>query len=86
MMPNAAMIHSAELGAHTATRSPLRMPQLGERTRGVADAFDEFDEGQAQRTVDDRLGVAEPVRRAQDHLGDGLPGGGHLASRGWVKP
>ena len=71
--PNAAMIHSAELGAQTATRSPLLDAEVGECACGAADPIDQLGEGEAQRTVDDRFRVAEAVRRAQDHLGDGLP-------------
>ena len=71
--PNAAMIHSAEFGAQIATRSPLSMPTRRESAGGTTDPVDELGEAQPQRTVDDRFGVTEAVRRTQDHLGDGLP-------------
>ena len=47
--------------------------EFGECACGAPDPVDDLGEGEAQRTVDDRLRVAEAVRRAQDHLGDGLP-------------
>ena len=40
--------------------------------RRAADPIGHLGEGEAQRTVDDRLGIAEPVRCARDHLRDGL--------------
>ena len=72
--PNAAIIHSAELGAQMATRSPFSMPSsanapAAQRIRSTTSA-----KVRRKRTVDDRFRVAEAVRRAQDHLGDGLPG------------
>ncbi len=70
--PKAAIIQCAELGAQMATRSPLSTPRFAnapaaQRTRSATST-----KRQAQRTVDDGFGVAEPVRCAQDHLGDGL--------------
>ena len=73
--PNAATIQSAEFGAQMATRSPFGNTQIVERACGTTYPLDELSESQAQRTVDDRFCVAEPVRRAQDHLRDGLPVG-----------
>ncbi len=47
--------------------------EVGEGACGATNPFDNLRERETQRTVDDRFRVAEPVRRAQDHLGDGLP-------------
>ena len=73
MIPNAAMIHSARVGRPDRDPVTLVDAELGERARSATNPFGDFDEVRAQRTVDDRLGVAESVRCAQDHLGDGLP-------------
>ena len=71
--PNAAIIHSAELGAQTATRSPFSDAELGECACRATNPIDDLGEGEPQRAVDDRFRVAESVGRTQDHLGDGLP-------------
>ena len=47
--------------------------EFGECACGVADPVNDLGEGETQRTGDDSFRVAETVRRAQDHLGDGLP-------------
>ena len=47
--------------------------KVREGTCGATDPIDNIAKGVAERTVDDCFCVAEAVRRAQDHLGDGLP-------------
>ena len=78
--PNAAMIHSAELGAQTRDPVTLVDAKIRECACSATYSLDKLSESEAQRTIDDRFRVAEAVRRAQDHLGDGLPGlTGHIA-------
>ena len=57
--------------------------EVSECACGATYSLDKLGECQAQRTVDNRFRVAEAVRRAQDHLGDGLPwwGACHTVTR-----
>ncbi len=71
--PNAAIIHSRGVGRPDRDPVALVDAEVGECACGATDPLDDLGEGETQRTVDDRFGVAEAVRRAQDHLGDGLP-------------
>ena len=59
--PNAAMIHSAELGAQIATRSPLPMPRSAKAPAAQRIRSASSRERQPQRTVDDRFRIAEAV-------------------------
>ena len=86
-----ACSHDPERGDHPfgAVGRPDRDPialfdaEIREGACRATNPIDDLGEGESQRTVDNRFRVAEAVRRAQDHLGDGLEGMGtrHTVTR-----
>ncbi len=86
--PKAAMIHSAELGAQIAARSPFPIPADAKAPAAAADPAGQLGEGEPERPVHDRFGVAKAVGSAQHHFGDAVPlrGGGPPSLRWALRP